>query len=327
MFHTLKFNKCPHDFDIELWQLICNNLNFKDQNYLLSCCKNFLHQLKIFRLENNYGQYMINYILALDKRYHNLTYADLGLMDMCFNQNYCSYHIIKISMKYLSKCKYINLRYRIGVLGSDFQYLTNIRSIDLSHCKQIANDDLKYLTNVKWINLTNCNITDFGLQYLDNASTIIMDQCDGITGIGFKNICNVKNLSVSACSNLNISNLSFLNNVKNIDISCNGKITDIVLSYLKNAKNIDLTLCTIRGTGLKYLSNANTVVLNYCDFSINCALQQLTNVKNLYTTKSNQHCIKLINDESKLDKKNQNILIRRDSYNCRPVLNYINKYK
>ena len=31
----MSYNKCPYDLDIELWQLMCDEMDFKSQNYLL----------------------------------------------------------------------------------------------------------------------------------------------------------------------------------------------------------------------------------------------------------------------------------------------------
>ena len=33
----MSYNKCPYNLDIELWQFICDEMEFKDQNYFLSC--------------------------------------------------------------------------------------------------------------------------------------------------------------------------------------------------------------------------------------------------------------------------------------------------
>ena len=32
----MSHNKCPFNLDIELWQIICDDMEFKDQNYFLS---------------------------------------------------------------------------------------------------------------------------------------------------------------------------------------------------------------------------------------------------------------------------------------------------
>ena len=49
---------CPYDLDIELWQLICNEMEFKSQNYLLSCDCNLWHQSRIYKLLKKYGSHV-----------------------------------------------------------------------------------------------------------------------------------------------------------------------------------------------------------------------------------------------------------------------------
>ena len=51
----MSYNKCPFNFnfnfnfnlDIKLWPFICDETEFKDQNYLLSCDRHLWHQLRI----------------------------------------------------------------------------------------------------------------------------------------------------------------------------------------------------------------------------------------------------------------------------------------
>ena len=51
----MSFKKCHFDLDIKLWQLMRDNMEFKNQNYFLSCDCNLWHQLRIYKLAQKYG--------------------------------------------------------------------------------------------------------------------------------------------------------------------------------------------------------------------------------------------------------------------------------
>ena len=42
----MSYNKCSFNLDIEFWQLICDKMEFKNQNYLLSYDCNLWYQLR-----------------------------------------------------------------------------------------------------------------------------------------------------------------------------------------------------------------------------------------------------------------------------------------
>ena len=46
----MSYNKHAFNLDIELWQFICDDMEFKDQNYFLSCDRNLWYQLRIYVL-------------------------------------------------------------------------------------------------------------------------------------------------------------------------------------------------------------------------------------------------------------------------------------
>ena len=66
----MSYNKCPFYLDIELWQFICDDMEFNDQNYLLSCDRNLWHQLRIYELPQKYGRSMTDKIIINDNRYY-----------------------------------------------------------------------------------------------------------------------------------------------------------------------------------------------------------------------------------------------------------------
>ena len=153
MFH----NKCPYDLDIEFWQLICNEMEFKSQNYLLSCDRNLWHQLRIHKLSNKYGKLMTDFILGNDERYHYYTIVN-----------------------YVLNAK---------ITDDGLKYLTNATTINLSYCNKITDEGLKYLVNATTIDLSYCKkITDNGLKYLVNATTIKLYGCDYITNEGIRKL-------------------------------------------------------------------------------------------------------------------------------------------
>ena len=97
----MSYNKCPYDLDIELWQLVCDEMAFKDQNYLLSCDRDLWHLLRIYKLPQNYGKLMTDYILASDNRYYNFKCANFN------NYNWKQKIIITDEgLKYLKKCNH-----------------------------------------------------------------------------------------------------------------------------------------------------------------------------------------------------------------------------
>ena len=93
-------NKCPCNLDIELWQLLCDKMEFKDQNYLFSCDRNLWHQLRIYSLPRKYGSNITNYVLMNDHRYHHFA----TIVDLCYNNK-----ITDVGLKYLSKAMVVNL--------------------------------------------------------------------------------------------------------------------------------------------------------------------------------------------------------------------------
>ena len=98
------YNKCPFKLDIELWQLICNEMEFYDQNYLLSCDRNLWHQLRIYELSRKYGSHITDFILGNDKRYHYCTIISCDNYGRTDNDN-----ITDEGLKYLSNATTINL--------------------------------------------------------------------------------------------------------------------------------------------------------------------------------------------------------------------------
>ena len=132
----MSYNKCPYNLDIELWQFICNEMEFKNQNYFLSCDRHLWHQLMIYKLPQKYGGLMADKIIINDCRYYNFRKANFMVCEWISNN-------------------------------------------------KITNEGLKYLTNVTSINLFCCNqITDEGLKYLTNATSICLYYCKKITADG-----------------------------------------------------------------------------------------------------------------------------------------------
>ena len=149
----MSYNKCPFNLDIELWQLICNKMDFKSQNYLLSCDRNLWHQLRLYELPGKYGLHITDFIIGDDERYHYYTNINPNIKYICNN----------------------------NITDEGLKYLVHVTLISLSFCNKITNEGLKYLANVTTINLSGCNkITDEGLKYLTNATKINISFCKSI---------------------------------------------------------------------------------------------------------------------------------------------------
>ena len=230
-----KMNTCPFNLDIELWQFICNEMNFKDQNYFLSCDRNLWYQLRIFVLPQKYGGLMNDKIIINDDRYYYFRKVNFVVNIWTFN-----WKITDEGLKYLTNVTSINLYCCSKITNEGLKYLTNVTSINLYCCSKITNEGLKYLTNVTSINLRECKkITDEALKYLTNATTINLEGCEKITDEGLKYLTNATTINLEGCE----------------------KITDEGLKYLTNATTIYLRGChKITKEGLKYLSRATTII-------------------------------------------------------------------
>ena len=159
-----KFNYYPFSLDIELWQLICNEMKFKSQNYLLSCDRNLWHQLRIYELPGKYGRHITNDIIKTNKRYHYFRHVSFA-----------------------SSCKINSLFCNRNITNEVLQFFTKAISIDLSNCSQITDVGLEYIKNVYAIKLQFCRkITDTGLKNLQNITHITLFACPLITLRGKK---------------------------------------------------------------------------------------------------------------------------------------------
>ena len=184
----MSYNKCPYDLDIELWQLVCDEIAFKDQNYLLSCDRNLWYLLILNKLPQKYGEHMMDNILKSDKRYHNFRATN-------FNWNK---KITDEGLKHLASSNRnittINLSGCDKITDEGLKHLAssnrNITTIDLSYSYKISDKGLKQLSssnrNITTINLSYCNkITDEGLKFLSNSNrnltTINLSCCHNIT--------------------------------------------------------------------------------------------------------------------------------------------------
>src|SRR6056297_3523854 len=95
-------DKCPFNLDIELWQIVCNEMHFKCQNYLMSCCKDLCGQLQIYVLQNC-GKYIDDNIIKNDSRYHNFKLVNFNV------KSTTNYKITDIGLQYLKNAHTINL--------------------------------------------------------------------------------------------------------------------------------------------------------------------------------------------------------------------------
>ena len=226
----MSYNKCPFNLDIELWQFICDDMEFKDQNHLLSCDRDLWHQLRIFVLPQKYGGSTTDKITINDERYFNFRKANFEDFRYCDNK----------------------------ITNEGLKYLTNATSINLSYCYKITDEGLKYLTNATTINLFLCEkITDEGLKYLTNATSIYLRGCDKITDEGLKYLTNATSINLNGCN----------------------KITNEGLKYLTNATIINLFGCNqITDAGLKYLIGATIIYLWGCDKITNAGKDALREI-------------------------------------------------
>ena len=214
----MSYNKCPFNLDIELWQLICNEMEFKDQNYFLSCDCNLWNLLRIYALPQKYGRSMTNKIIINDNRYNNFKKIN-------FDDD------IDIG-RWNSNDK---------ITDEGLKYLTNATTINFRDCKSITDKGLKYLTNATTINLKNCyKITDEWLKYLTNATTINLSHCDKITDDGLKYLTNATSINLSHCYKITDEGLKYLTNATSINLKYCKKITNEGLKYFTNAMKINL---------------------------------------------------------------------------------------
>ena len=189
----MSYSKCPFNLDIELWQLICDEMVFKDQNYFLSCDRNLWQQLRIYTLPQKYGRSMTDKIIINDDRYYFCRKTSFVVGIWIFNSK-----ITDEGLKYLTNAISVNLNGCNQITNEGLKYLTNATSINLKNCRKITDEGLKYLTNATSINLSYCyKITNEGLKYLTNATTIYLRRCDQITDEGLKYLTNATTIDLS----------------------------------------------------------------------------------------------------------------------------------
>ena len=109
----MSYNKCPFNLDIKLWQLVCDEMVFKEQNYLLSCDRNLWHQLRIYKLPRKYGKLVTDKIITNNERYYYFRKVNFMINIYCNNNK---------------------------ITNEGLKYLTNAISMNFECCKKITDE-------------------------------------------------------------------------------------------------------------------------------------------------------------------------------------------
>jgi hypothetical protein len=193
------------------------------------------------------------------------------------------------SFRHLMKIKRLNL---LGykqtwvednyVTNKSFDYLSNLETLEIDDNYVINDSGLQKLKKIKHLYIYNCNkITDNGISNLINLEKLGLYSMENIIDLTFKKLNKLQELVLTDCQITNsglkyLSNLTRLKlvNVKNINWKdfdqLNIKelylsqinITDCEFIYLKNIRLLMLYYLKINGSGLKYLTNIQKLIIN-----------------------------------------------------------------
>jgi F-box/leucine-rich repeat protein 14 len=158
--------------------------------------------------------------------------------------------------------------------------IKRIKCVWLSNCFQISDAGLEHLQNMKMITIHNCDkITDSGLVHLQNMNKIHIYGNNNITHTGLKYLSNIFDVDISSCNNINDEGLEYLENVHTLSLNYLKNITDKGIKKLKNVKYLEMTqIYNITNDCFKYLGNLEVLEINFNRLLTDSALIYLSNI-------------------------------------------------
>lgn len=159
--------------------------------------------------------------------------------------------------------RYLNIRNKKNITGSDFKYLSMVEILNMSLCEQqsVTDHSFRSLSNLKDLNLQGAcghwigghHFTDALFDSLKDLEKFYIDNNHVITNRGIKKLVNIRDLTVHNCSNIT-DGISALITLKKLSIY-NLRMTDDMFKPLINIEELSMTFIDVTEVAISYLTN------------------------------------------------------------------------
>lgn len=233
----------------ELWQILCNKMDFKDQLSLTETSVFLANTLIIYDIPRKYHKSLTNQIVSSDRyKYIKSLHVNINYLVTiegirncaCLTSlNLCSNNTITdndICMSSLSNLTSLDLSDNRLITNECLKTLTNLTSLSLFYNYVITNDGIKNLTNLTSLSVVGaCHITDDGIHNLTNLTSIdISGYNNKITDKGLQNLKNLKSLIIERNRQITNEGIYPLTNLTSLTVISCDKITEDCFDNLPN---------------------------------------------------------------------------------------------